>query len=147
MDKLYIRVELDGTISLISTVNGFISDAIEIENYPIEFLSNFTNYLFLNGEIIERQAPTAESLFDFQLCINVLFRRFITSLSTYSDVSSTLVDLLQAKKPDNDGKYFNYFWCIRIYLVQCLQASKISQADYDRVLTAFTEQNINLEDY
>ena len=68
-------------------------------------------------------------------------------LSTYSSLSATLVDLLQAKKPDSNGSYYNYFWCIKIYLVQLLIANKITQAEHDLTLTAFSEQNIDLSNY
>ena len=101
MDKLYIRVELDGTISLISTVNGFISDGIEIENYPIEFMSNFTNYLFLNGEIIEKQAPNPEDIFDYDLCSSELLKRFFYEFKIGCPLESLQIQSLIQKHLQN----------------------------------------------
>ena len=91
--------------------------------------------------------PTDEQKFNSQLCIDGLFRKFITSLATFSSVSASLIQLLQDKKPDENGSYYNYFWCIRIYLVQVKNKDLITQLDYDRVLSVFMEQNINLENY
>lgn len=116
------------------------------------------NYEADNNELVETDTqiiqnvqkmpePTDEQKFDSQVCIDRLWVKFITSLAVFSSVSAPLIQVLQGKKPDNNGSYYSYFWCIKIYLAQVRNSNLISQSDYERVLSVFMEQNINLENY